>query len=67
MALLVRGSKSTRLDEARVARKGRFGFLVRTLVVPHVSRLFKGEDGKTLGPDGKAKWVSNYMVCPRRV
>ena len=62
MASLVRGAKSTRLDEARVARKGRFGSLVRTSVVPCVSRLFESEDGKTLGRDGKTKWVSNFMA-----
>ena len=62
MASLVRGAKSTRLDKARVARKGGFGSLVRTLVVPRVSRLFEGEDGKTLGRDRKTKWVSNFMA-----
>ena len=59
---MVRGAKSTRLDKARVARKGGFGSLVRTLVVPRVSRLFEGKDGKTLGRDHKTKRVSNFMA-----
>ena len=62
MVSLVHGAKSTQLDEMRVARKGGFGLLVRTLVVPLVSRLFEGEYGKTLGRDGKTKWVSNFMA-----